>query len=332
MKSLLDIQQDIRNLESSVKEITESIRSIHSDIEEIRGSSDSVELDYKQIEILAGQLPFGKHPLDKLEDGRSCQFYLEMLLNIVRLDLEGEDTVNRLVFIQWLQIQSRINWSLEELYMDCFTRSKELHYEFAEAVDTKYRRYFMLDALIVANMGGKANREVLEYIVDLSRILGITKDNLQTASLIARIVLCQNADGIARAYLAEVYGELKKYRFYINMDIIKSVKLALRDIVVALWDNETIEFRWKVRQLSRVEKGDLIATYERKMDEKELVKKKEKGIRRVGGTEFKEIRATSSGMIFQFRDNNTNYGVIAHETDNKDSIKAWVKANRRQTS
>lgn len=239
MKSLLDIQQDIRNLESSVKEITESIRSIHSDIEEIRGSSDSVELDYKQIEILAGQLPFGKHPLDKLEDGRSCQFYLEMLLNIVRLDLEGENTVNRLVFIQWLQMQSKINWSLEELYMDCFTRSKELYYEYAETVDTKYRSYFMLDALIVANIGGKANREILEYIVDLSSILGITKENLQTVSVIARIVLCQNADGIAQAYLAEVCGELKKYRFYINkdiyIDIYRECEAALIDLRGSIW-------------------------------------------------------------------------------------------------
>ena len=30
-------------------------------------------------------------------------------------------------------------------------------------------------------------------------------------------------------------------------------------------------------------------------------------------------------MLFQFRNNYINYGVIANENDNKDSIKAWVK-------
>ena len=40
------------------------------------------------------------------------------------------------------------------------------------------------------------------------------------------------------------------------------------------------------------------------------------------------IKAPLAGTIYQFRDNNTYYGVIAHEADNKDSIKAWVKAVR----
>lgn len=41
-----------------------------------------------------------------------------------------------------------------------------------------------------------------------------------------------------------------------------------------------------------------------------------------------EIKTPVSGVIFRFRNNNTNYGVIAHEQDNKDSIKSWVKARR----
>ena len=91
MKSLLDIQQDIRDLELSAKEITKSIRSLHTDIENIRDSSDIAELDYARIEMLSRQLPFGKHPLNKLEDRTCCKIYLEMLLNIVCLDLESEN-------------------------------------------------------------------------------------------------------------------------------------------------------------------------------------------------------------------------------------------------
>lgn len=42
---------------------------------------------------------FDKHPIQKLEDGKACQIYIEMLLNIVRLDKNEEITLNRLVFI-----------------------------------------------------------------------------------------------------------------------------------------------------------------------------------------------------------------------------------------
>lgn len=336
MKSLLDIQQDIRDLELSVKEITKTIRSLHTDIENIRDSSDIAELDYARIEMLSRQLPFGKHPLNKLEDRTCCKIYLEMLLNIVCLDLESENIINRLVFLQWLQIQSRVNWTLEELYKDCMKRNRKIYYEFAEAVHKKYWSYFMVDALITANIGGRANREILEYIVDLNTILGNSKDSLRTYSLISRIVLQQNVEGISKVYLPDVYQCLENYGFYVSADVIEQVKCAFRDIVVELRDNETKEFKWKVKQRTKVEKGDLIALYKRYAYKKEPCKK-EVG-KRVSWTArsgvepelvTEEIKAASSGVIFQFKADNTYYGVIAFEADNKDSIKAWVKANRR---
>ena len=57
--------------------------------------------DFSKIEVLAKQIDFGKHPLDKLKDGQICQVYLEMLLSIVQLDSDEEVTINRMVFIQW---------------------------------------------------------------------------------------------------------------------------------------------------------------------------------------------------------------------------------------
>ena len=43
---------------------------------------------------------------------------------------------------------------------------------------------------------------------------------------------------------------------------------------------------------------------------------------------YKELKATSSGMLFQFRDQKRYYGVIGHESDSKESIKAWVQNGR----
>lgn len=63
MKSLLDIQQDIRTLESSINDITDSIKNINSDIEELRTVNQNTDVDYSKIELLAKQLSFGKHPL-----------------------------------------------------------------------------------------------------------------------------------------------------------------------------------------------------------------------------------------------------------------------------
>ena len=67
MKSLLDIQQDIRILESNIQEITDSVKSISSDIEAIRNSSERAALDYSKIEVLAKRINFREHPLNKLK-------------------------------------------------------------------------------------------------------------------------------------------------------------------------------------------------------------------------------------------------------------------------
>ena len=80
-------------------------------------------------------------------------------------------------------------------------------------------------------------------------------------------------------------------------------------------DSEVYNFKWKAKQKQRVNAGDVIAIYTKKTKEN-------------GRYITKEVTAPVDGVLFQFRDNNTNYGVIAHESDNKDSIKAWIKEGR----
>lgn len=64
-----------------------------------------------------------------------------------------------------------------------------------------------------------------------------------------------------------------------------------------------------MKQQGQVAKGDVIATYR-------------------SGYLLTEITAPCAGTLFQFRNNCINYGVIAYEDDNKDSIKAWALQRR----
>ena len=320
MKSLLDIQQDIRVLEKNIQEINECVKTINTDIETIRNSSEGVALDYSKIELLAKQIDFGKHPLDKLKDGRACQIYLEMLLNIVRLDQDEESVVNRMVFVQWLQIQSKIDWSLEDLYLDCFKTDKQLIYEMVEMIPKKYKEFFLVDALIVANIAGIANEEIYQYIADIIAVLGLSTKEVKDLAFISRVSLSKNLSGAGRDDLKVLQDKAKSFGHYIRNEFAEEGIKALRMVVVELPDNEAKNFKWKVRQQQAVVSGDVIATYQKE--------KKSRGISYMKDYKSEEIKAPVSGVIFQFRDNNTNYGVIAHEQDNKDSIKSWVKARR----
>ena len=161
--------------------------------------------------------------------------YIEMLLSIVRLDQDSRATVNRLIFIQWLQIQSRIDWTLEDLFVDACKIQLDSYTEFIETIPRQYAESFMLDAFIVANMGGIPNREILEYLAEMSAILGIEIERVQILSSVAYAVLCRKFRRMKREEAEKILDCAQKYKYYIS-DVFKNAMRMQRKIVVQFPD------------------------------------------------------------------------------------------------
>ena len=320
MKSLLEIQQNIRDLEKGVREITDNIQSIHSDIEEIRNASGASDIvDFSRIEILAKLVPFRRHPIHKEKDGRNCQIYLEMLLHIVRLDSDPEKVVNRMVFIQWLWTQAEIDWSLEKIYRQCLTLNEEAYAGMMGDIPESYQDYLVVDALMTAGIAGKANQDIYGYIADMAAVFGIHADRLKELALVARTALCQTIGrDLKHEELMLLWENMKKFSHYIDHNLAETVIRAVRHIEVALQDAEVRNFKWWVKQEQQVKAGDIIATYSENAS-------RQSGAKLLA---IQKIKTKYSGTIFQFRDNNTNYGVVSHGADTKEAIKAWVKLVR----
>lgn len=145
MKSLLDIQQDVRNLENILSDVQGKIKEIEINIDGLRTSNQNMDMDYSKIEILSRQLAIGRHPLDKLKDDKAKKTYLKMLLSIVRLDANEEVTLNRLILIQRILADSGIDLSLEDMYKDSFRISLDSFYNMVEIIPVKYREIFVVD-------------------------------------------------------------------------------------------------------------------------------------------------------------------------------------------
>ena len=325
MKNLLDIQKDVRKLEKSIQDIKKSVETINSDIEALRNSTGSVSIDFAMIEALAKQISFKEHPLEELEDERACRVYLEMLLNIIRLDPDDNNITNRMTFVQWLQIQSHIDWSLEDLYKDCFKTDREFLYEMIQLFSKRYLESFVVDALIVANITGKPNEEIYKYITDIVAVLGVTMEELNKLAIISKAALSQRLSNMSRNEIKIVLDNASVYSHYINDRIIKKGIRELRVIVVQFHDADIRNFKWKAKQLQKVKKDDVIALYQGKTDinrDYNIIWEQH------SADDYKELIAPVDGTLFQFRDNNTFYGVIAYKGDNKDAIKTWVKTRR----
>lgn len=309
-KSLLDIQQEIRELDGKVKDISFAIVGIYDEIDELR-NDETDSIDYETIRLMSRHLSFGKHPLGKLDDNYACQIYLETLLSLVQADRGSGDTVNRLIFVQWLLSQTKLELSLEELFKGSLKINTGTFAEVVELIPKTYKSHLIMDALLTANICGQANNDVLIYVVNLCSILGVDKEQLRVLSIMAKGILKQDLGKMKKADLQQVLAQAKSFKHYLN----KLLNVGLRSqrrIAVEAPDKTYSNFKWKVKQQGQVEKGDVIATYGY-------------GNR---WSSLTEIKAPCAGTLFQFRNNCTNYGVIAHESDNKDFIKAWAIQRR----
>lgn len=313
-KSLLDIQQEIRNLDNKMKELSSSIADIYNEIDELR-NDDADDIDYEMIRVMSLHLPFGMHPLNKLDDVYARKMYIKSLLSFVQDDYGSETAVNRLIFIQWILTQAKLDETLKELYKDALKVSTDTFGDLVEVLPKQYRRYLVVDALIAANICGQANSEVLRYIANLCDILGIEKEQLRSLAIIAKGVLQQDFGNINKEDFEKVFEQSKYFKYYLTDNILYAALCSQRTVAVEAPDIAFWNFTWKAKQLAKVEKGDLLATCR-------------KGPYYTG--DIINLRAPCAGILFQFRNNNTNYGVIAHGSDNKDSIKAWVIQKAKQ--
>ncbi len=98
MKSLLDIQKEVKELEVMVQDMASSLDCINREIQEIRTSNDNMGMDYDMIRMLAKNVPFANHPLALLEDGYACKLYIELLLSVMQIDTNS--ITEKIVFIQ----------------------------------------------------------------------------------------------------------------------------------------------------------------------------------------------------------------------------------------
>lgn len=306
---------------------------IHSAVEDLRNTDQNEAMDYDKIERLANRVTFQTHPLNWIDSEKICQLYLEMLLNIVRLDPDMENTVERLVFIQWMQMQSQTEWSLKELYQDCMKMRTDCCQEFADMISDPYRDFFMIDALIIANLCGSVNREILEYLADMGAVLEISSDELRILSLLAKTVLRQDMKDMTREEMTEVLERAEQYDFYISKEITNAAIESMRELVVKVPNNDNISFTWTVKQKQLVEKGIVLCRYTVRTNKIESLFGT-RGVKQItaplsGTRDVKQITAPVSGTIFQFRDNNINYGVIGYEKDGRDAIKKWVKEGKK---
>lgn len=215
-KNLLDIQQKIRDLDNKIQDISSQVSSIYEDIDDFR-NKDIIKdgFDYKMIRLMSTYFPFGEHPLSKLKEDHTCQMYIKILLSLIHIDRESTATINRLIFVQWLINESKLNIKLEEYFVDSLKISFNTFEQLVKILSEEYKEYLIVDALMLANICGQANQDVLNYIVNLCTILKFNKKQVQILSIITSSILKQSIGKIKKEESKIFLDYFEKFKYYI---------------------------------------------------------------------------------------------------------------------
>ena len=312
-KSLLDIQQEIRDVEQQVNALSNSIAEIYKDIDNLRNDEIAL-IDYQKIQLLSTLIMFEKHPLGNLDNKKLCQAYVELLLRLVHLDKSVESTINRLVFVQWLVKQAELDLSLEELFVGALKRDTDNLTLVIESMTSTYYDQLLMDALLVANISGKANEEILIFIVDLCRFFNVNKDKLKAFSIISKSILQKDSTIINQSGCKDTYLYVKQFEHYLEHNVLSRAMSEQRVLVAKIYENASYDLIWIKDSGYYLDTGDVICTY--------------RDFRKSNSTNKCVIEAPCEGRLYRFKEGNVNYVVIHPDKDNLLDVRSWALTRR----
>ena len=311
MKSLIDIQQDVRAIENTLSTLTQQLGLINNALQQLSEPVDKNGIDFEDIKILAKRIPYKNHPIKEITSSNAQLDYLFILLNIVRLN-EVKD-INQFVFLQWLINESKLKYTLEQI-ISMGLKSDVLNLlKSSEVLSDQQKRILILDAMILSNLSETRRDTVFNYLADLCVIFQIEKENVKTYSQIARLILTQSYSKLKKQDADKIIKHSKNFMCYLSKDIFEPYFAPLRRITLQVPENQIAsgyQIEWHFQSQKYVKKGTTIAKYKSRLSHFTI-----------------EVKASESGFLYKFKHNHTSYGVISHHDDDIEAIKTWARKN-----
>lgn len=214
MKTISQLQQEIRSMQAELHKIEERLGRLDSELLDYREAavSDSV---YKRIYDIAETMPVIRHPI--VEYGYETQSnYLAVLI----MTAGCEDSINdrQLLFLQRMIMGDTRRKALD-LYMAGIGNilPENVIFRLTDSVKDKLAYPLILDMLLISSLAGTRTEKTYGVIADIAGIVGVAGDSLRHISMIAAVLLRQNCgDYTCVADSEQVFRDNELYGFYLR--------------------------------------------------------------------------------------------------------------------
>lgn len=214
MKTILELQEEIRSLRTAVQGIDKRLEFFEDELTNYKdvAQSDTV---YPKIYYIAKAMPVIKHPL--IEQGYAVKKnYFAVLLMVATC----EDSINddQLLFLQRMIMADK-----QRTGIDCYmaeqgsVQPENVIYKISENIKGRLSLLLMLDMLVIANLSHMKTVKTFEMIANIATFLKITKNEMRHISSIAAVLLRQSCELYPEPHdYKRILDDEEKYGFYLN--------------------------------------------------------------------------------------------------------------------
>ncbi|MDY4573502.1 MAG: hypothetical protein SPD90_00430 [Intestinibacter sp.] len=205
----------------NAKQLYEDLR----DLEESTKKENLKDIDFDYFRGLAKQNAFKDHIL-KDESEYIQKNYLYLMSSLLMFNNKEDIKNSQILYISRL-IEGFCNKNLdiENIYSHTMIMSGVQISDCIEIIKD-YKDVFVVDSLICANIKGRANDEVLEYLSEIYSIMGIKSDKFKDLMNLCNVILENDSSKILEIEMRDI----GRYRHHINKMFKEKVFYDLEDI------------------------------------------------------------------------------------------------------
>lgn len=213
MKTISELQQEIRSMQIELNNISEHLTDIDNELLNYKdtGKSESV---YKKIYEIAEAIPVIEHPIINYDYSVKNNYFAILILIAT---CENNINNNQLLFLQRMIMADSQRTSID-LYMAGIgsISPEDVIFKIKDEIKKDMTDRLILDMLIIANMSSVKSRKTYEIIADIAALFAIDKETLTYLSQIATAILKQDIMIIKREMKASLIIRAdERYGYYL---------------------------------------------------------------------------------------------------------------------
>ena len=231
MKTMSEIQSELKNIEASIVEISKDIFELDN-----IGKKETNSDKFDEINVIAKRNPILLHPIVEKDEFIQRSYFVILASSLI---VSKNDCMDSWLFLQRIMCATDVQDELSEISVEASCmNSRQLDEITYSIMNNNLSEIFAFDLLLLHLLSNDKSAEYLEYVSELLQLINLDKNSISDLSSLARIVVEQNSNDYSK--FSKKNNSVNLPNFYCYLKTIQEGIMANNDGL--LWINNTIPY------------------------------------------------------------------------------------------